>query len=167
MNYEHINDCWNAIRQAKTYDEVCKLFDEFPRWSGDWSIEVEDGSYVVYNTYWDKDLGQEETDAETLDIDLEDEVKTYKIKVTSVDYCVEKEDVCEKICEDVTIEEDSEEFYDAIHEEIERVKTSLPQELELEIECEPEDLEDQIADAISEETGWLNNSFTYEIVKII
>ena len=41
----------------------------------------------------------------------------------------------------------------------------LPQELDLEIACEPEDLEDQIADAISEETGWLNSSFTYEIVR--
>ena len=93
------------------------------------------------------------------------QVHLYKIKVTSVDYCVEEEDVCEKVCEDVTIEEDSEEFYDAIHEEIGRVKTSLPQTLDLEIECEPEDLDSQIADAISEETGWLNNCFTYDILE--
>ena len=38
----------------------------------------------------------------------------------------------------------------------------------LTITCESEDLEDEIAEAIgeaiSEETGWLTNSFTYDII---
>lgn len=92
-------------------------------------------------------------------------MKYYRVKTTSVDYCVEEEDVCEKICEDASIEEDSEEFYDAIHAEIKRVKESLPQHLELEIECDPEDLDDMVCDAISEETGWLVNGFAYDIIE--
>lgn len=82
-------------------------------------------------------------------------MKEYQIKVTSVDYCVEDEDVIDYVSEDPTDEE--------IENKIAEIKATLPQELDLEITCEPEDLEDQIADAISEETGWLNNSFTYEI----
>jgi hypothetical protein len=76
-NYTHINDCWEAIRQAKTIEEVELLFDTFPRWSGDWEVQIENDSfynkcYVVYNTYYDKNLDQEETEAETLDIEVED-----------------------------------------------------------------------------------------------
>lgn len=85
----------------------------------------------------------------------------FKIRTTYIDYCVEEEDVCETVCEDASIEEDSEEFYDAIHAEIERVKSELPQELELEIDCEPEDLDDAVADTISEKTGWPVNRVSY------
>jgi hypothetical protein len=80
----------------------------------------------------------------------------YQIKVTSVDYCVEDEDVIDYVSEDPTDEE--------IDNKIAEIKATLPQELDLEIECEPEDLEDILADTISEETGWLNNSFTYDVV---
>ena len=83
-------------------------------------------------------------------------LKEYQIKVTSVDYCVEDEDVIDYVSEDPTDEE--------IENKIAEIKATLPQELDLEITCELEDLEDEIADAISDETGWLNNSFTYDIV---
>jgi len=92
-------------------------------------------------------------------------VKYYRIRTTSIDYCVEDEDVCEDICLDPEIEEDSEEFYDAIEAEIVRVKNSLPQTLELEIECEPEDLDDEVCEAVSEETGWLVNGLSYDIIE--
>lgn len=42
MEYKHINDCWAAIRKAKTIEEVENLFEQFPRWSGDWDVVVED-----------------------------------------------------------------------------------------------------------------------------
>ena len=89
----------------------------------------------------------------------------YKIKVTSVDYCVEDEDVCQEVDNDPEIEEDSEEYYNAIELLIKTTKASLPQTLELEIECEPEDLDEEVCDAVSEETGWLVNGLTYEIVE--
>ena len=52
-----------------------------------------------------------------------------------------------------------------IEDMIDEVKMSLPQTLILEIECEPEDLEDCITDAISDETGWLVEYFSYEILE--
>lgn len=78
MEYKHINDCWSAVRQAKTADEVYDLLETFPKWSGDWDLRLEDNSfyiktYVLYNTYYDKDLDQEDTSAETLDIPTPEE----------------------------------------------------------------------------------------------
>ena len=90
-------------------------------------------------------------------------MRLYKVKVTSVDYCVEPEDICWQFDNDAGLDEDSDEYYDAILKEVERVKASLPQNLELDIECDPEDLDDIVCDTISEETGWLINSFSYEL----
>ena len=75
MEYDHINDCWLEIRKAKTIEEVKDLFEKFPRWSGDWDIMVEDGQYVVYNTWFDERFGDFDTDRETLDIEVEGELE--------------------------------------------------------------------------------------------
>lgn len=75
MEYNHINDCWAEIRKAKTIEEVKDLFEKFPRWSGDWDVMVEDGQYVVYNTWFDERFGDFDTDRETLDIEVGDEVE--------------------------------------------------------------------------------------------
>lgn len=78
MEYKHISSCWEAIRQAKTISEVEKLFEEFPRWSGDWYVQIEKNSfyedtYVVYNHYFDENTETDDTDCETLDIEVEQE----------------------------------------------------------------------------------------------
>lgn len=91
-------------------------------------------------------------------------VYLYHIKTTSIDYCIEDEDVCWQFDNDPEIEEDSEEYYDAIHAEVKRIKKELPQTLEFEIECEEEDLNFEVCDAVSEETGWLVNSVSYKII---
>ena len=75
MEYNHINDCWSEIRKAKTIEEVKDLFEKFPRWSGDWDVMVEDGQYVVYNTWFDERFGDFDTDREALDIEVEGEVE--------------------------------------------------------------------------------------------
>ena len=75
MEYNHINDCWSEIRKAKTIEEVKDLFEKFPRWSGDWDVMVEDGQYVVYNTWFDERFGDFDTDRETLDIEVEGELE--------------------------------------------------------------------------------------------
>ena len=53
-----------------------------------------------------------------------------------------------------------------VADKIKEIKSGLPQELVLVVTCDcaPEYVEDEIADAISEETGWLINSFTYNII---
>ena len=75
MEYNHINDCWAEIRKAKTIEEVKDLFEKFPRWSGDWDIMVEYGQYVVYNTWFDEQCEDYDTDCETLDIEVEGELE--------------------------------------------------------------------------------------------
>ena len=75
MEYNHINDCWSEIRKAKTIEEVKDLFEKFPRWSGDWDVMVEDGQYVVYNTWFDERFGDFDTDREALDIEVEGELE--------------------------------------------------------------------------------------------
>jgi hypothetical protein len=92
-------------------------------------------------------------------------MKEYQIKVTSVDYDVTYEDInfdpFDTVFNDDAEMDEAERKAD---EEIAKIKSELPQELDLEITCEPEDLEDEIADAISNETNWLVNSFTYDVV---
>ena len=82
-------------------------------------------------------------------------LKEYKVKVNSVDYCVTEEDVIDYVSDDEDIDD-----------KIKEIKSGLPQELVLVItsNCAPEYVEDEIVDVISEETGWLINSFTYDII---
>ena len=75
MEYKHIQDCWSEIRKAKTIEEVKDLFEKFPRWSGDWDVMVEDRQYVVYNTWFDEQCDDYDTDCETLDIEVEDDTE--------------------------------------------------------------------------------------------
>ena len=90
--------------------------------------------------------------------------QTWHIKTVSIDYCIEDQDICWQFDNQADLEEDSEEYYDAIHKEIDKIRASLPQEIELEIEGSPDELDDLIVDAISEETGWLVNSFEYKVL---
>ena len=82
-------------------------------------------------------------------------LKEYKVKVNSVDYYVAEEDAIDYVSDD-----------EDIADKIKEIKSGLPQELVLVITCDcaPEYVEDEIAEAISEETGWLINSFTYDII---
>ena len=80
-------------------------------------------------------------------------LKEYDIKVTSIDYCVTEEDAIDYVSDDEDIDD-----------KIKEIKSELPQVMYLTITCESEDLEDEIAEAISAETGWLNNSFTYHVI---
>jgi len=92
----------------------------------------------------------------------------YKVKTTHIDYCVEEEDILYSGTfeeQHPEVEIDSDEYWEAVDAEIARLKNSLPQTLEFEIECDPEDLDDEVGEAISEETGLLVNGFTYNIIE--
>ena len=90
-----------------------------------------------------------------LDTDFSEDIYRFTIKVTGVDYYISEEDFSDI--------DDPEEVDAAIR----KTRNELPQRLTLEIECIDDKgaLEDMIADAISEETGYLNNSFEYHIEK--
>ena len=65
--FRHISDCWQALREAKSIEEVEELFDWFPRWSGDWSWFYDNGSFCVRNDWYDKDTEMEDFDIEELE----------------------------------------------------------------------------------------------------
>ena len=75
MEINNIQDCWTLIRHEKTIEGVKKVLEMLPRWSGDWDVMVEDGQYVVYNTWFDERFGDFDTDRETLDIEVEGELE--------------------------------------------------------------------------------------------
>lgn len=72
MEYKHIDDCWNAIREAKTVEELDELFGNFPRWSGYWEWFYDNDQVIAENTYYDTSTDSWETDAETLYIEIGD-----------------------------------------------------------------------------------------------
>lgn len=81
----------------------------------------------------------------------------FTVKVHDIDYCIELEDLESN---GFDTENMSDEEIDAA---IQKIRDTLSDELTLEVECTEEDLEDVVCDAISEETGWLINSFDYDI----
>jgi hypothetical protein len=71
--FNHINDCWAAISECKTIDEVNDLIQTFPRGLGEWWIDVEDNSYVITNRYYDGQLDDWYEDSEDLGIEVEED----------------------------------------------------------------------------------------------
>ena len=82
-------------------------------------------------------------------------LKEYKVKVNSVDYYVTEEDVIDYVSDD-----------EDIADKIKEIKSGLPQELVLVITCDcaPEYVEYVFAEKKKKKTGWLINSFTYDII---
>lgn len=65
--------------------------------------------------------------------------------------------------------EDEDEYNYACSDEIESIKAALPNEMFITIDEEnftPDELEDVFCDHISDETGWLIDSYEYEKVDI-
>ena len=71
--FEHINDCWNALRECETLDEVRTMIGQFPNCFGKWYVENENGSVLVTNEYFDGQLDDWFTEDETLDVDWTDD----------------------------------------------------------------------------------------------
>ena len=90
-----------------------------------------------------------------LGTDFDEDIYRFTIIVNSVDYYVSEESFWD--IDDPEVVDDM----------IRKTKNDLPQHLTFDIECIDDKgaLEDAIADKISEETGWLNNSFTYDIIE--
>lgn len=124
------------------------------------------------DTFYKQSLSDVIDDAnyiEEIDSDI-DQIEVYeakfKVKTTEINY-----DVDYYTCSDIVAEEHpdmdeySEEFDQLVYAKIDEIKKSLPQELEFEIECERENLDDYVADAVSEETGWLVNYCEYTVLE--
>lgn len=74
-----------------------------------------------------------------------------KVAVSKIKWCIEQEDVEE------TVIFNHEPTQEDIEREIEVIKESLPTEVVMEV-----DDEDEIADKLSDEYGWLVESFEYD-----
>ena len=91
---------------------------------------------------------------------------TFKVKVTDIDYDVSWEDVSNTVEEKFpNISYDSDEFDELVEEEIEKIKADLPHELIIEVTCAKDDLEEYIADEITDRTDWLVNDYSYKILE--
>ena len=91
-------------------------------------------------------------------------MEKFIIKVNKIDYCIEDEDVLDIY----DINEDDFKCFDDYINEINlkgvEIEHSLPQTMEFVVDCEREDLDDVVCDYITEHTGWLINSFNYDII---
>ena len=82
----------------------------------------------------------------------------FTVRCYNIDYCIELED----------LESNGFDIDNMTDEEIEaakqKIRSTLPEELTLDVECTEEDLEDVVVDVLSDETGWLINSYDYAII---
>ena len=71
--FNHIDDCVDALMACKTIDEVHDLLDNFPRKFGEWWVDTigegEDAYYEVTNQWWDS--MNEELCESTYELDIE------------------------------------------------------------------------------------------------
>jgi hypothetical protein len=85
----------------------------------------------------------------------------FKVKCYDIDYCFESEDI-EDFTEDYGNDLDDDEAMERL---IDDVKDRLPKEVILNIDCEEDELDDDlIVDELTDETGWLINSYSYNII---
>ena len=82
----------------------------------------------------------------------------YTVKCTNIRWNVTDEDVIDGLPPNASEDE--------IAKEIEFVKQDLPDEVTLKLEAANKDeiTDDYVSDELSEQTGWLNEGFDYEIV---
>lgn len=54
--YNHINDCWNALKALTRLEDLEDTLDNFPRWSGDWEwkLDLDNGVVVITNSHYDE-----------------------------------------------------------------------------------------------------------------
>ena len=69
MEFKHINDCWNYLREAKDYDDLYNRTLNLPRWSGSWDItRNEYNECLVINSFWNEQYQTYEEESEDFDI---------------------------------------------------------------------------------------------------
>lgn len=79
-----IKDCWNELSEAKTFDDALRLTRHFPRWTGDWTLEVlEDDTVRATNGYFDRQADSYVEDKEDLDITVE---KKYYVQAMNPEF---------------------------------------------------------------------------------
>jgi hypothetical protein len=95
--------------------------------------------------------------------------KHYRIRTTSIDYHITRQDIEDTVLDSLDDDEresmSEDELDEMIEQALEDTRDELPQELEFELDCQEDELEDIICDWISDETGWFINYFNYQILE--
>lgn len=75
--FNHIDDCWDAITECETIQEVQKVLGEIPNKFGSWWIAVAENSdgdcYEVTNSYWDSDSGGQLYESAELEVPFDED----------------------------------------------------------------------------------------------
>ena len=135
----------------------------------EWETYAESEDEALSNFYA-ADARDIVNDGKILDVNTDEEEAElvepiFKVRTIHIDYEVSYGDVADQVEEKFPeVDVNTDEFDDLVYQEIEKIKVTLPQRLDLEIECERDDLDDYVADAVSEETGWLINYCDYEVI---
>ena len=65
MEYKHINDCWSALADCKSIEELVKKMGEFPNKFGTWEIsDMDNDGIEITNRYYDEQADSNEEDSE-------------------------------------------------------------------------------------------------------
>lgn len=69
MEFKHINDCWNYLREAKDYNDLIKRCGDIPNRFGTWDVEPNEYHEArVINSYYDETFQNWDQDIEDFDI---------------------------------------------------------------------------------------------------
>ena len=105
-------------------------------------------------------------DIAVTDVDAEVVEATYKIRAYNINYDISDQDVVETVERDnPNIDPNSDEFEELVEKTIKETEARLPKELIVTVNCAPGDLETELADEVSEETGWLIYGCDYDILE--
>lgn len=83
--FNHIDDCWDAITECETIQEVQKVLGEIPNKFGSWWIAVTDNGdgdcYEITNSYWDSDAGGQLYESAELEVPFDEdfELEDYNV----------------------------------------------------------------------------------------
>ncbi len=94
------------------------------------------------------------------DITAEVSEAEYVVRAHDIEYDINAEDMLLDYDNDELDEMTEDEIEDALQE----FKASLPKELVLTVFCAPDDLDESVVEAISDEVGYLVDSFDYDII---
>ena len=74
MEFNHISDCWQYVRESANREDLEKRLENLPRWSGNWFVEpTEDNQCLVINDYYDKVTENYDQDSEVIEIPYDEE----------------------------------------------------------------------------------------------
>lgn len=143
----------------------------------EWEVVAED-EHDALSEFYAADARDIIDDSRITDVNTENEEAVLVeadiiVRVKGIDYDVDFNTCYDIVSEDFgdLEDEDPDAFDDLIYSKMEEIKNKLPKDLDIKLACvdmtDEDSISDQLVDAISEQTGWLINSFeSYQILEV-